>query len=376
MDQHRLQVLHPQQHQYHHGMGSFRLGGGGGGSSGGHRRWSRSNSPAHYGSQLLCEIINYNRTASSSSTSGPAAAALPSPPPTPTSPQTMPTIPFPLPPPPPPPPSSSTMMQPHSGCSGGGGIHLSRRSSDDSAITINDGSVDDHQHQHHHHHYQRPNWPSSVGVVVVPVDVHHRPGDRSTGPIAIRRTGGGAQQQQQQQEQQHQFVQHQHHHYSNNMELRQRRPPARKQPKRFPLELQKAIRDVQFIQNHKKREDEYDEVRTDMRLRLVKLCRVVQQSPCEMCWCRRACDVLSRLVLSFPVASQFNLTRRRKEPPPMASFPSSHEEFMQCCRCLNIKREGEEEEEDAREIRSENEMRLPYLEEREDATRVPCRVVS
>lgn len=30
--------------------------------------------------------------------------------------------------------------------------------------------------------------------------------------------------------------------------------------KRFPIELQKAIRDVQFIQNHMKREDEYDEV--------------------------------------------------------------------------------------------------------------------
>lgn len=30
--------------------------------------------------------------------------------------------------------------------------------------------------------------------------------------------------------------------------------------KRFPLELQKAIRDVQFIQNHMKRADEYDEV--------------------------------------------------------------------------------------------------------------------
>lgn len=44
------------------------------------------------------------------------------------------------------------------------------------------------------------------------------------------------------------------------MELRQRRPVAPRPPKRFPLELQKAIRDVQFIQNHMKREDEYDEV--------------------------------------------------------------------------------------------------------------------
>lgn len=34
----------------------------------------------------------------------------------------------------------------------------------------------------------------------------------------------------------------------------------RRVPKRFPLELQKAIRDVQFIQNHMKRADEYDEV--------------------------------------------------------------------------------------------------------------------
>jgi nicotinic acetylcholine receptor len=34
----------------------------------------------------------------------------------------------------------------------------------------------------------------------------------------------------------------------------------RRLPKRFPLELQKAIRDVQFIQNHMKRADEYDEV--------------------------------------------------------------------------------------------------------------------
>lgn len=40
--------------------------------------------------------------------------------------------------------------------------------------------------------------------------------------------------------------------------LRQRRP--NRVVKRFPLELQKAIRDVQFIQNHMKREDEYDEV--------------------------------------------------------------------------------------------------------------------
>jgi nicotinic acetylcholine receptor len=34
----------------------------------------------------------------------------------------------------------------------------------------------------------------------------------------------------------------------------------RRASKRFPLELQKAIRDVQFIQNHMKRADEYDEV--------------------------------------------------------------------------------------------------------------------
>lgn len=34
----------------------------------------------------------------------------------------------------------------------------------------------------------------------------------------------------------------------------------KKKPKRYPIELQKAIRDVQFIQNHMKREDEYDEV--------------------------------------------------------------------------------------------------------------------
>lgn len=38
----------------------------------------------------------------------------------------------------------------------------------------------------------------------------------------------------------------------------------RRAPKRFPLELQKAIRDVQFIQNHMKRADEYDEVRVSL----------------------------------------------------------------------------------------------------------------
>ena len=40
----------------------------------------------------------------------------------------------------------------------------------------------------------------------------------------------------------------------------QRHHRHRRAPKRFPLELQKAIRDVQFIQNHMKRADEYDEV--------------------------------------------------------------------------------------------------------------------
>jgi hypothetical protein len=30
--------------------------------------------------------------------------------------------------------------------------------------------------------------------------------------------------------------------------------------KRYPFELQKAIRDIQFIQNHMKRQDEYDAV--------------------------------------------------------------------------------------------------------------------
>ena len=193
LDQQRLQVLHPG-----HQLGSF--------SS---RRWSRSNSPAHYGSQLLCEIINYNTRPMS----------LPSPPHTPPSPQITPTIPFPLPPPP-----AVTSIS-------------SRRSSSSSLVADSD-------------HYQRPNWsssavqPSSAGVVVVPVDVHHA----SPGTVAIIRR---SQQQQQQQS---------HHHYSNNMELRQRRPVAPRPPKRFPLELQKAIRDVQFIQNHMKREDEYDEV--------------------------------------------------------------------------------------------------------------------
>ena len=51
--------------------------------------------------------------------------------------------------------------------------------------------------------------------------------------------------------------------------LRHRRP--NRVVKRFPLELQKAIRDVQFIQNHMKREDEYDEVNRKGFLRLLSL---------------------------------------------------------------------------------------------------------
>lgn len=50
----------------------------------------------------------------------------------------------------------------------------------------------------------------------------------------------------------------------NSLQMRRRRQefhrPSQRIPKRFPLELQKAIRDVQFIQNHMKRADEYDEV--------------------------------------------------------------------------------------------------------------------
>ena len=37
--------------------------------------------------------------------------------------------------------------------------------------------------------------------------------------------------------------------------------PAGLRRKRYPFELQKAIRDIQFIQNHMKRQDEYDAVR-------------------------------------------------------------------------------------------------------------------
>ena len=40
----------------------------------------------------------------------------------------------------------------------------------------------------------------------------------------------------------------------------QQQQPNRSISKRYPIELQKAIRDVQFIQNHMKRADEYDEV--------------------------------------------------------------------------------------------------------------------
>lgn len=46
----------------------------------------------------------------------------------------------------------------------------------------------------------------------------------------------------------------------HQQQQRHRRHHHRRAPKRFPLELQKAIRDVQFIQNHMKRADEYDEV--------------------------------------------------------------------------------------------------------------------
>ncbi|EFX68323.1 hypothetical protein DAPPUDRAFT_11119, partial [Daphnia pulex] len=48
--------------------------------------------------------------------------------------------------------------------------------------------------------------------------------------------------------------------HSSGLHQQQRR---RRVPKRFPLELQKAIRDVQFIQNHMKRADEYDEEDND-----------------------------------------------------------------------------------------------------------------
>lgn len=52
--------------------------------------------------------------------------------------------------------------------------------------------------------------------------------------------------------------------------------------KRFPLELQKAIRDVQFIQNHMKREDEYDEVTNYHLLFHFFIVRV-----CDDCYDRR-----------------------------------------------------------------------------------------
>ncbi len=47
----------------------------------------------------------------------------------------------------------------------------------------------------------------------------------------------------------------------------------KKKPKRYPIELQKAIRDVQFIQNHMKREDEYDEV-SQSSILLIIICTI------------------------------------------------------------------------------------------------------
>ena len=138
------------------------------------RRWSRTVTPGHYGSQLLCEVINYsNRRSSTNPSPVPAVyeavmgssggrCRLPSPPPTPivmaSSPTTV------IPPPP--------------------------------MLDDNDSAG-------------RCSSSSSLQSVV--------------SSMAIAR--------------------------------------PRNRNKRYPIELQKAIRDVQFIQNHMKREDEYDEAR-------------------------------------------------------------------------------------------------------------------
>ncbi|XP_057378021.1 acetylcholine receptor subunit alpha-L1-like isoform X1 [Daphnia carinata] len=208
------------------------------------RRWSRSASPFHFGSQLLCEIINYNsvqqqqqdryyqQQQQQQQQQYPLCASrLPPPPQTPSSPisiiTTMPLYPPPPPPlsflptqlPPPPPPS---LTYPHI---------TSRRSStsdeDDSSLRS----------------CCQATAPTSSGAFAMATSRDCAARTVMTCPHDDDGSG------------------------RNSLQMRRRRQefhrPTQRIPKRFPLELQKAIRDVQFIQNHMKREDEYDEEDND-----------------------------------------------------------------------------------------------------------------
>lgn len=211
------------------------------------RRWSRSASPFHFGSQLLCEIINYNSVQQQQQQDRYyqqqqqqqqyplCASRLPPPPQTPSSPisiiTTMPLYPPPPPPlsflptqlPLPPPPPSSSLTYPHI---------TSRRSStsedDDSSLrSCCQASA----------HTSGGAFTMATGRDCVTRTVMTCPHDDDD--------GSGR----------------------NSLQMRRRRQefhrPSQRIPKRFPLELQKAIRDVQFIQNHMKRADEYDEEDND-----------------------------------------------------------------------------------------------------------------
>ena len=171
------------------------------------RRWSRTNSPYHYGSQLLCEIINYNAAhqqfANNQNQQDRQYQQTPTPPPPPLTrlppPPISPisTIGLPAAPPMfPPPPLSFIKSYPD------GVRPVCRRSSSLSSDECG---------------------AAAAAAACCDVDIgHHGAYCGEESPVNLVR--------------------------------------RRRAAKRYPLELQKAIRDVQFIQNHMKRADEYDEV--------------------------------------------------------------------------------------------------------------------
>ncbi|XP_046437825.1 acetylcholine receptor subunit alpha-L1-like [Daphnia pulex] len=209
------------------------------------RRWSRTASPFHFGSQLLCEIINYNSVQQQQQQQQEnyyqqqyphplCASRLPPPPQTPSSPISMITT-LPLYPPPPPPLSFlPTQPPPPPGLASSSQLTYPRRSStpsdDDSSLrSCCDGAA--------------------AGAMATDASMMGRGrdcammmtcspnDDDDDGSLLMRRRRR----------------------HSSGLHHQRRR----RVPKRFPLELQKAIRDVQFIQNHMKRADEYDEEDND-----------------------------------------------------------------------------------------------------------------
>lgn len=158
------------------------------------RRRSRVSSPVHYGSQLLCEVINYSASRRHNETTTAELIRLPSPPPTPSSSPMAPGAAL----PPPPTPLMSFVPSPV-----GAAATAARRASSGSEASAGGIRI---QHAPECA-VQQASWASVDGYEA---------------PLVRRRNTNVV--------------------------------------KRYPVELQKAMRDVQFIQNHMKRADQYDEV--------------------------------------------------------------------------------------------------------------------